>query len=849
MARPRARLAAVAAGVLLFHSLVSGAPAADPPPAVPAGVTALRERMRALREEPAESRPSRVSGDEGTTVAASLFPGVRLVSATPNGYALATRVDGPRLFAATTHGIEIYDRTGATGTGLTRLGGLPRAMGAVGVDARGRWAAGIDWDQAWFLVDVADPARPVEVATAAEGDPLAEDVAVGSTFAAIADADGIRIFSLLSGSPSETVRLDAPGPLRADGNRLLAGDGSYWRLLDPARPVRICGPQRTAPAPMACDVDFEAGIAVFTKPTEVWSYANPSAPQLLATLPEEAVLAAIDGGRLYLQGWNAPARNRVYSLASPSAPLLLGEAETGGTWGLGIDAAGSRLWQAGSVAWGVETVDVSDPAAMTSLGDTRDGVPVYVSASVDGRWLAALDGSGTPRLFDVLDPTVQSPVALPGAQAGAVSVAVVDDWLVTGPAGSPGTYLVTWELGSGTPDLVGMNAALSTPLLGEGFFAAQRRTTGETEVFRLAPGVPPQSLGLLPVPGWPLVAAGTRIVAQSHDPVTYRRSLSTWETSGGMLESVGDAPSPSEWLSAGHGETVLVESGGCTLICWSDLLLLDLVDPSHPIPIGFISTWGQLAAIGGGRILVIEQNWSSLPTCDLRATRPGSGGVDPLLRALLGGDVAFDPEAGLIAVASEDQLRLFDVSGWLNPEPCAVLSNLVRHSPAGCLTAERDIATLSARTVSGDGCEGNWLRSWTLDGAVVPGATGPTFRAPAGLAMGAHTLSVTASCATQPGCAPVSASTTFGVDTAVVEVTNLRLEKAPEVGFGSVRLSWDPLPEAFSYDLEKSLPPFTTWARQSTFGGPRTTAEFTSWSWEADVRFRLLATNGCGVGP
>lgn len=116
---------------------------------------------------------------------------------------------------------------------------------------------------------------------------------------------------------------------------------------------------------------------------------------------------AIVGDRLYVHGGRSPGGIRVYSLANPLAPALLGSYQPFYVHDIGV--RGTTLYAAGIYGDGIDVLDASNPAAITrlSLFNYPGSGPHNVCLSDDGSTAFVGDeiGTGTwTRIFDVRNP-------------------------------------------------------------------------------------------------------------------------------------------------------------------------------------------------------------------------------------------------------------------------------------------------------------------------------------------------------------------------------------------------------------------------------------------------------------
>ncbi|HEX8299578.1 MAG TPA: choice-of-anchor B family protein, partial [Rubricoccaceae bacterium] len=150
-------------------------------------------------------------------------------------------------------------------------------------------------------------------------------------------------------------------------------------------------------------------------PMQIVSLADPTRPVVVGQLNTQPGVAqggqhthSIVGDRLYVHGGRSPGGIRVYSLANPVAPVLLGAYQPFYVHDIGVH--GTTLYAAAIYGEGIDIVDASNPAAMTRRGlFNYPGSGAHnVCLTTDGRYAFVGDEIGTSgkwtRIFDVQDP-------------------------------------------------------------------------------------------------------------------------------------------------------------------------------------------------------------------------------------------------------------------------------------------------------------------------------------------------------------------------------------------------------------------------------------------------------------
>lgn len=289
-------------------------------------------------------------------------------------------------------------------------------------------------------------------------------------------------------------------------------------------------------------------------------------------------------------------------------------------------------------------------------------------------------------------------------------------------------------------------------------------------------------------------------------------------------------------------EQTLVRLVGCHFApCFTQSTLFDIADPTHPVALsGWSLDWA--ASPFSGRALVKGFQGTNASLWSDSQWEPLAASADWTQQ----GGVSIDPERGLLAVATGEVLRIWDISEWQESPPCAVFSRLTPWVSAACSKSEVDLVTHSVRTRAGDGCEGRWQWRWTLDGVVEPNQAGPTFRVPVGLSPGVHSLVVNARCPDAPLCPDVVESMSFVVDEPRLppEVEDLMVTKSSLAH--RLDLGWSAATAVWGWVVEAAHWPRGPWRWEETVTAPTTqSSDFPG----ADQYFRVRATNGCGVGP
>lgn len=151
-------------------------------------------------------------------------------------------------------------------------------------------------------------------------------------------------------------------------------DGLYIiDVADPAHPTQV-GYYHKPQLSYSNDVKvFETGgkryAVIADAPVDVVDVTNPAAPQLVATIAEEAHTLAIEsrGGKTYAYFGNYDASTPIYDITNPTQPVEVGSYQTSGQFvhDLSVESGIAYLnaWDAGLLA-----VDFTTPSAPVLLG-------------------------------------------------------------------------------------------------------------------------------------------------------------------------------------------------------------------------------------------------------------------------------------------------------------------------------------------------------------------------------------------------------------------------------------------------------------------------------------------------
>lgn len=324
---------------------------------------------------------------------------------------------------------------------------------ASGVCVSGPLAYVADGSAGLRILDVSDPAAPVEVGQF-DTQGIASSVALGGEVAYVADGAGLLGIDVsIPSAPSLAFAEDTPGyclDVCVHAGRLYAADGSgglrIYQLADPRAPglLAVIPTDGWRPFLAVAASDSFVFIAMEHPGIVIYDLAGWEWP--VATVPVHTVDLALDGDRLYATG-EQYRELTIVDVADPGSPEILAQVlppelggsgkavAAGGGFAYVVDealglmvfdvsnpmnpvlresealpagGAGRGLHLDGAVAWvaagsaGLMGVDVSDPGEghLAAL-DT----PFYAfEAAIAGSYVYVADGNSGLQVIDVSDP-------------------------------------------------------------------------------------------------------------------------------------------------------------------------------------------------------------------------------------------------------------------------------------------------------------------------------------------------------------------------------------------------------------------------------------------------------------
>jgi hypothetical protein len=251
-----------------------------------------------------------------------------------------------------------------SGRALIAVGALDTPGQAFDVEVEGDLAYVADGASGLRVIDVSDPALPVEVG-ALDTPHQAESVAVVGSLAYVADrSSGVRIIDV--SDPTSMVEL---GALDTPGNAL---------------DVEVVGD-------LAYVADDQAGLRVI-------DVSDPALPVELGAFdtPGRAQGVEVVGDLVYVA--DGISGLRVLDVSDPALPIEIGSLDTPGS-PRDIEVVGDLAYVTDSYSAGVRVIDVSDPTAPVELGALDSPGSAEDLELVDGLIYLA-DGASGLRVID-----------------------------------------------------------------------------------------------------------------------------------------------------------------------------------------------------------------------------------------------------------------------------------------------------------------------------------------------------------------------------------------------------------------------------------------------------------------
>ncbi len=427
---------------------------------------------------------------------------------------------------------------------------------------------------------------PYQLASLDGGVPY--DIEVRGDYAYCAAGGGLTIYDISSDTPQRVAECDLPGSA-----------------------VRLA---------LSPDGDF-AYVANHDEGLRVVSVADAAAPEALGACPEldrvEAVMTHSD--YLYAWGYGSDGdKLRIYSLATPAAPVLLNEVSAPGAWLGGMAMYGEFLYLAGNqllafamyepsepvlTGWAdvrsqciavygmygyagyeeLQVLDLSNPSSPVVTATVPVSGQIY-QLSVSGDYLYAADYRAGLRVFDISDPGQPIEVGRPPSPASALAVEASAGRVYVGGAKGLSVFGTSSptepvEIGSdftfgSTADVVSAGRYAYVAAMGEGLRIVDLESPGGPSLVGSV-SVPDRCLRSIAVSGQYVYGGtgdgqtGGLAVFDVSNP-TLPQLVSTLQ----MYEP--DMYCPPEVAVYGHYVVAVLG------MCGGQLLTIDVADPAHP---------------------------------------------------------------------------------------------------------------------------------------------------------------------------------------------------------------------------------------------------------------------------
>jgi hypothetical protein len=512
---------------------------------------------------------------------------VRLGGFDTLGDARGVAVVGTRVYLADgSAGLQILDVSNPAAP--VRLGGFDTPGFAESVVVAGHLAFVADTYTGMQIVDVTDPANPVFVG-AFDTSGNTEAIAISGDLAYLADGfTGLQIFDV--SNPAIPARL------------------GIYNTPGSAVGVSVSGT-------LACVADDAAGLVLV-------DVSNPAAPAAIGPpfdTPGFARAVTLAGNLAYVA--DAAAGLRIVDLTQPTAPVALGSHATGGL-ARKVTLSGSLALVADAEA-GLQIVDVSQPAQPVLLANFD--TPGYAqNVAVSGSLAFVADGFSGLRVVDLGQPS--HPVALGSLGLGGytqdVTVQGNRAWAAAEAAGLKIIDLTD----PANPALLGgydtPGAARAVTVVGSLAYVAD--ASAGLHIFDVGQPATPTLVGTI----------DTGRTAQDVAVSGAYAYVADWD--GGLQIFDVSQPSKPVWVGAydtpSSTERVVVSGHLAFLADTTGVLVVDVEDPTHPVPVGALETRGTALGIdvddSSGLACVADREWG-LQVMSWRAGIPQSIAFHP----------------------------------------------------------------------------------------------------------------------------------------------------------------------------------------------------------------------------
>ncbi len=263
------------------------------------------------------------------------------------------------------------------------------------------------------VLDVTNPAAPIEVGSTTPFPDFVQGLAVSGTWVFVAaGSGGLRIVDV--SDPAAPVEVGAwissgyAEGVAVRGSEVFVADGPHGlRVIDVSDPAQ---PQEIGHA-FAMNYAFQVALSGNTAVVAsagagllVADVSDPAHPieQAVFATPGYAVGVSVAGGKAYIAAsWGGV---QVVDVADPAHPVLHASVATSG-WALGAVVSAGRLY----VADGGYGLLIKDANTLATLGRFETNSPIYSAVSVAGSYAYVADQRRGLRIVDVSNPAL--PVA------------------------------------------------------------------------------------------------------------------------------------------------------------------------------------------------------------------------------------------------------------------------------------------------------------------------------------------------------------------------------------------------------------------------------------------------------
>jgi len=313
-----------------------------------------------------------------------------------NGCGYITISDS-HLFISKWISLHIWDITDPTHPVFTGEYPLPLRNPTTWIASSGNLlCAALDFseDQAVAVLDISNPASPVEVSRFGKMGFLRRVVINGTTGYLSDIYAGFHIIDITD--PSRAIELGRPFGSSGFDDIAVRGDYLYgadfhhgliiYSVSDPVHPESLSCWTFGNYCPFALLVEGEYAYINYGGQLHIFSLANPAAPQLLDSIEVEGGVTRAINGYLFTSTTNSI---HIYSLANPTIPQLLGSCTLPFYWGgtvKDLAIAGDYAYVA-YYAGGVQIIDITNPEYPTVVG------------SIGGNWVTAVAANGNTMAF------------------------------------------------------------------------------------------------------------------------------------------------------------------------------------------------------------------------------------------------------------------------------------------------------------------------------------------------------------------------------------------------------------------------------------------------------------------